>query len=65
LKTGATVTKIDRWYPSSKTCSNCGKVQEAMPLHQRKFECADCGLCLDRDHNAAKNIKQVGSSTYS
>jgi len=65
FKTGATVTKIDRWYPSSKTCSNCGKVQEAIPLHQRTFECADCGLCLDRDHNAAKNIKQVGSSTCS
>jgi len=62
FKRGVTVTKIDRWYPSSKTCSNCGCVQD-MPLHERIFECAACGQVLDRDHNAAKNIKRVGAST--
>ena len=49
---------IDRWFPSSKTCSDCGK-QHDMPLHRRVFKC-ECGLTLDRDVNAAINILGQG-----
>jgi len=49
---------INRWFPSSKLCSNCGQVKE-MPLDQRTYTC-ECGLVLDRDLNAARNIKKEG-----
>jgi putative transposase len=55
---GKTVTKIDRWFPSSRTCSCCGQLHD-MPLSKRTMSC-DCGLELDRDHNAAINIKWAG-----
>ena len=53
--------KIIRVNPknTTKTCSNCGSVQD-MPLHKRTYECQFCSLVLDRDHNAAINIKQGG-----
>ena len=56
-KTGREVRYVDRFYPSSKTCSQCGAVKEEMPLRQRVFECGDCGLVIGRDHNAAINIR--------
>ena len=59
----ATVARIDRWYPSSKTCSNCGCVQD-MPLSERTYECPDCGAVIDRDVNAAINILNVGMANY-
>ena len=58
------VTKIDRWYPSSKTCSNCGHVQK-MPLSTRIYECPECGMVMDRDLNAAHNIYNIGMANYS
>ena len=57
------VTKIDRWYPSSKTCSNCGHVQD-MPLSERTYECPECGMVMDRDLNAAHNIYNIGMANY-
>jgi putative transposase len=57
---GRTVIAIDRWLPSSKTCSGCGLVKPAMPLRERVFNCAACGLVLDRDINAARNIVAAG-----
>jgi putative transposase len=57
---GRRVVVVDRWLPSSKTCNGCGLVKDAMPLHIRMFECAGCGLVLDRDHNAALNILAAG-----
>ena len=54
--------KIDRWYPSSKTCSSCGSIQE-MPLSKRTFNCPDCGILIDRDLNASINIKNLGLHT--
>lgn len=44
-----------RWYPSSKTCSDCGAVKAKLPLRVRVFRCVECGCVLDRDLNAARN----------
>lgn len=57
---GREVIAIDRWYPSSKTCSMCGAVVEKLPLNTREWECR-CGAVHDRDINAAKNILAAGS----
>lgn len=51
--------KIDRFFPSSKMCSNCGVVKESLKLSERTYSC-ECGLSIDRDLNAAINIKTVG-----
>ncbi|WP_063060360.1 RNA-guided endonuclease InsQ/TnpB family protein [Nocardia sienata] len=56
---GRTVVAIDRFYPSSKTCSVCGRVNDSMPLHVRDWHCP-CGAVHDRDTNAAKNILAAG-----
>ncbi|MEB3033406.1 RNA-guided endonuclease InsQ/TnpB family protein [[Mycobacterium] nativiensis] len=53
---GSTVAVCDRWYPSSKTCSNCGTVKLKLALSERVFHCAACGLVLNRDVNAARCI---------
>lgn len=50
------VDVIDRWAPTSKTCSACGSYQSKMPLKVREWTCPDCGTRHDRDVNAAKNI---------
>jgi putative transposase len=50
----------DRWFASSKTCSNCEYVKESLPLSERTFICEHCGLSLDRDLNAAINLSKVG-----
>ncbi|MGC9154942.1 MAG: zinc ribbon domain-containing protein [Ferrimicrobium sp.] len=54
---------IDRWYPSSKTCSACGQVAASMPLSVREWTCDGCGTTHDRDTNAAINIERVGLAT--
>ena len=46
----------DRWYPSSKTCSGCGTVKAKLALSERTYRCDACGLALDRDVNAARNL---------
>lgn len=56
---GRDVVAIDRFYPSSKTCSECGRIVESLPLSIRGWEC-ECGVVHDRDVNAAKNILAVG-----
>lgn len=50
--------KVDKWYPSSQLCSCCGK-QQKLTLVDRVYQC-DCGLIINRDHNAAINIKKEG-----
>ncbi|AUI88964.1 transposase (plasmid) [Vibrio azureus] len=55
-----TIAKIDRFFPSSKRCSCCGFVNEAMPLNVRDWVCPSCETHHDRDINAAKNIKTAG-----
>ena len=62
-RSGAVLRVVDRWYPSSKTCSNCGTVKAKLPLSERVFNCDACGLSLDRDLNAAVNIQVAGSAT--
>ena len=54
---------IDQWYPSSKTCSNCGHVLKELDLSIREWRCRSCQSVNGRDHNAAKNICAVGAST--
>jgi putative transposase len=57
---GRTVIAIDRFYPSSKTCSACGHLAAKMPLNVREWVCASCGTAHDRDVNAAKVILAAG-----
>lgn len=57
---GKQLIKIDKWFPSSKTCSNCGKVKETLSLSERTYHCEDCGFVEDRDVNAAINIRNQG-----
>lgn len=57
---GRTVVRVDRWFPSSKTCSCCGHVSQKMPLNIREWECPKCSATHDRDVNAAKNILAAG-----
>ncbi|MBU7581368.1 MAG: transposase [Nostoc sp. TH1S01] len=57
---GRTVVKIDRWFPSSKRCGNCGHVVDKLPLSIREWDCPNCGTHHDRDVNAAQNILAVG-----
>ncbi|WP_246275619.1 RNA-guided endonuclease InsQ/TnpB family protein [Brasilonema bromeliae] len=52
---------VDRWFPSSKTCSNCGTKKETLTLSERVFECGDCGFVIDRDLNAAINLSKAVS----
>ena len=61
-KTGARLHVIDRWYPSSKTCSNCGTVKAKLSLNERIYRCEHCGLVIDRDLNAAINLMVAGSA---
>ena len=54
------IVKIDPFYPSSKTCSNCGCVKETLSLSERTYHCEECGFTIDRDLNASINILNVG-----
>ena len=61
---GCAVVQIDRFYPSSKTCSECGFVKPVLKLSERTFRCESCGFELDRDVNAAINLmKQLGTAS--
>ena len=57
---GKQFLKIDKWFPSSKTCSKCGNVKEKLKLSERSYKCECCGIEIDRDYNAAVNIKNIG-----
>lgn len=56
---GRTLIAVDRWFPSSKICSVCGRLADSMPLHIREWACP-CGAVHDRDVNAARNILAAG-----
>lgn len=57
---GRTLIGIDRWYPSSKRCSDCGHTVATMPLNVREWACPECGSIHDRDINAARNVLAAG-----
>jgi putative transposase len=59
---GGTLIVADRWYPSSKTCSGCGSVKAKLTLADRVYQCDQCGLVLDRDVNAARNLLSLAAS---
>ncbi|GAA2417195.1 hypothetical protein GCM10010191_29670 [Actinomadura vinacea] len=59
-RAGRTLVVIDRWCPSSKTCSACGHLLEQLSLNIRVWTCPGCRTRHDRDHNAAKNILAAG-----
>ena len=60
---GSQLTVVDRWFPSSKTCSRCGTVKEFLSLSERVFKCEQCNFSCDRDLNAALNLAMAVSST--
>lgn len=57
---GKPLIKINKWYPSSKTCHHCGYVNDKLTLSDREWVCEGCGEIIDRDWNAAMNIRDEG-----
>ena len=52
--------EADRFYPSSKTCSQCGNIKKELKLSDRKYICNVCNNIIDRDYNASLNLKRYG-----
>jgi putative transposase len=61
---GRNLVKIDKWYPSSKRCFDCGHLLDSLTLDVRVWTCPECGVVHDRDINAAKNIHAVGLTVF-
>jgi putative transposase len=59
---GRDLVVVDRWLPSSKTCSHCGYLLDMLPLRVREWMCPGCGASHDRDVNAARNILAAGQA---
>ncbi len=57
---GANLVLVDQWFPSPKTCSNCGNKKD-MPLGLRTYDCPACGRSLDRDLNASYEYFELGT----
>ena len=62
---GSEILIADRWFPSSKTCSECGAVKATLSLSERVYNCEVCGASLDRDLNAARNLANLASTASS
>ena len=60
LKRGKVFHKVNRWYPSSKTCNHCGFVKKDLTLNEREWVCPQCKSVVDRDYNASLNILKQG-----
>lgn len=60
---GVRLIVADRWFASSKTCSECGTAKAKLALSERTYVCMACGLVLDRDHNAARNLAALAADT--
>ena len=60
---GSCLVKVDRWFASTKTCSHCGHVQK-VGLDERTYVCEECGFTIDRDWNAAINIREEGKRIF-
>jgi putative transposase len=61
--TGASIVVADRWFPSTKTCSDCGNVYAGLTLCDREWICKECGVIHDRDGNAAINLMKLAASS--
>src|SRR5712691_1135176 len=61
---GRTLVRIDKFYPSSKRCFDCGHVLDTLSLDVRVWTCPECGVIHDRDINAAKNIHAAGLTVF-
>lgn len=59
---GGTLLVAGRWFPSSKTCSSCGRRKPSLTLKERIYRCEHCGLVMDRDVNAARNLLRLAAS---
>ena len=57
---GKNYLEIGRFQPSSKMCSNCGNIKKELKLSERIYQCDECGIEIQRDFNAALNIKKMG-----
>ncbi|NUK82596.1 IS200/IS605 family element transposase accessory protein TnpB, partial [Streptomyces lunaelactis] len=57
---GRELITVDRWFPSTRLCSACGVIGEAIPLNVREWTCESCGTTHDRDENAAVNLLTAG-----
>lgn len=55
---GIEFVQVDKYYPSSKTCSHCGHIKKDLKLSDRTYKCSVCGLEIDRDLNAARNLEK-------
>lgn len=58
---GIEFVEADKWYPSSKTCSECGHVKTRLSLSERIYICEDCGVAIDRDYNASINLSRYSA----
>jgi putative transposase len=61
---GRNLVKIDKWYPSSKRCFDCGHILDSLSLDIRIWTCPECGVVHDRDINAAQNVHAVGLTVF-
>ena len=61
-KIGTEFVEADKWYPSSKTCSECGYLKIKLSLSEREFRCECCGTVIDRDLNASINLSRYKAS---
>jgi len=57
---GRNLVQIDKFFPSSKTCSNCGNIKKDLTLKDREYHCSSCRTTIDRDYNASLNILEEG-----
>ena len=57
---GKLLVRVDKWFPSSKTCHYCGEINKGFELSDREWICESCGCAIDRDYNASKNIRDEG-----
>ena len=62
-RAGARLVVADRWFASSKTCSECGTTKAKLPLSERSYACLACGIVLGRDENAARNLAALAADT--
>jgi len=62
---GSEIVFADQWYPSSKMCSQCGHIMEALSLSERTYRCDVCGMVIDRNLNAARNLAQLATTASS